>query len=392
MSDPPRPEARRALAACRRAGIVVGVLTGDHPLTALAVARDLGLAEHAGQVCSGAELDAAAARGVQDFDALCARSRVFARVEPEQKLRIVQSLQRGGHFVAVTGDGVNDAPALRAAQVGVAMGWRGTDVAREASDIVLTDDNFASIVAGVEEGRIAYANVRKVIFLLVSTGAAEIVLFGLALAAGLPLPLLAVQLLWLNLVTNGVQDVALAFEPAEGSELDQPPRPPQEGIFNRLMLERVLLSALLIGGGAFWLYQRLLGLGDSVEEARNVTLLLLVLFENVQAFNSRSETLSACTQHPLHNPFLLLGVLAAQGLHIGAMYTPGLQRLLGLAPVSAAHWGELLVAASTLLLLSEAHKAWMRRFPRSGGRRGGAGPRTRARRRARSRDPGELRR
>ena len=161
-------------------------------------------------------------------DQLTKRALVFARVEPQQKLEIIQSLQRNGHFVAVSGDGANDAPALRTAQVGVAMGSSGTDVARETSDLILTDDNFSSIVAGVEEGRIAYANVRKVIFLLISTGAAELVLFTLALLTGLPLPLLAVQLLWLNLVTNGIQDVALAFEPGEGDELRCPPRPPRE--------------------------------------------------------------------------------------------------------------------------------------------------------------------
>lgn len=358
MTDPPRPEAKDAVDACRQAGITVGMVTGDHPLTALAVARDLGLAREPEEVASGAELAEAAARGQDAFDALCARIRVFARVEPEQKLQIVESLQRGGHFVAVTGDGVNDAPALRAAQVGVAMGLRGTDVARETAEIVVTDDNFASIVAGIEEGRIAYGNVRKVIFLLISTGAAEIVLFALTLLTGLPLPLLAVQLLWLNLVTNGIQDVALAFEPAEGRELSRPPRPPAEGIFNRLMIERVLLSALVIGGVAFGTYQWMLGRGYTVEEARNGTLLLMVLFENVQAFNSRSETLSVFLHNPLRNKLLLFGTLTAQLVHIGAMYTPGFRDVLGLQPVSPGHWGELLALALTLLLAMEGHKLY----------------------------------
>jgi calcium-translocating P-type ATPase len=358
LSDPPRPEAREAIAACRRAGIAVSMVTGDHPVTAAAVARELGLP---GEVASGAELAAAARAGEPALDALVERTRVFARVEPLQKTEIVQSLQRRGHFVAVTGDGVNDAPALRAAQVGVAMGGRGTDVAREAAELVITDDNFASLVAGVEEGRVAYANVRKVIFLLVSTGAAEIVLFLLALAVNVPLPLLAVQLLWLNLVTNGIQDVALAFEPAEGDELARPPRPPAERIFDRIMLERVLLSALVIGGIAFGAYLLLLGRGYAAEEARNSVLLLMVLFENMQAFNSRSERLSVFRHGLLRNKFLLFGTLAAQLLHIGAMYTPGLREVLGVHPVSAAHWLELLALAATLLAAMELHKLWLAR-------------------------------
>ena len=198
----------------------------------------------------------------------------------------------------------------------------GTDVARETADIIVTDDNFESIVDGVEEGRIAYANVRKVIFLLISTGAAELVLFVLSMITALPLPLLAVQLLWLNLVTNGIQDIALAFEPGEGGELRQSPRPPKEAIFNRIMLERVIISAIVIGVVAFGLFKYLLDQGFSLEQARNSTLLLMVLFENVHVFNSRSETLSVFRHNPLRNKLLLGGTIIAQLVHIGAMYTP----------------------------------------------------------------------
>ncbi len=291
MTDPLRAEARDAVESCQGAGIHVVMITGDHPATAYAIAHDLGMAQQAEQVVTGAALAEAREEGEAAFDDKVRGARVFARIEPQQKLEIVSSLQRGGHFVAVTSDGVNDAPALRAAQVGVAMGRGGTDVARETAELVLADDNFASIVAGVEEGRVAYGNVRKVIFLLISTGAAEIVLFALALGVGLPLPLVAVQILWLNLVTNGMQDIALAFEPAEGNELQRPPRPPRERVFDRLMLERVGLSALVMGGIAFLAFQWMLGRGYTTEEARDATLLLMVLFENVQAFNSRSETL-----------------------------------------------------------------------------------------------------
>ncbi|MDF1553714.1 MAG: HAD-IC family P-type ATPase [Deferrisomatales bacterium] len=364
MSDPPRAEARESIAACQGAGITVAMVTGDHPVTAAAVARDLDLVEGDGQVTTGLEVARAVGQGETALDSLVRRSRVFARVQPEQKLQIVQSLQRSGHFVAVTGDGVNDAPALRAAHVGVALGRRGTDVARETAEIILTDDNFTSIAAGIEEGRIAYGNIRKVIFLLVSTGAAEIVLFLLALLAGLPLPLLAVQLLWLNLVTNGIQDVALAFEPGEGDELRRPPRPPREPIFNRLMLERVLLSALAMGGAAFAVWAWMLQSGWQEDSARNALLLLMVLFENVQAFNSRSETLSVFRHNPLRNRLLLFGTLAAQLVHIGALYTPGLNTVLGLFPVSLALWANLLVMALVLLAVMELHKLVWKRLRR----------------------------
>jgi len=359
MIDPLRAEAKTAIAACKKAGIEVAMITGDHPVTALSIARELDLAEHLEQIITGPQLKHATETG--NIDDLTRDSRVFARVEPQQKLDIVQSLQRNGHFIAVSGDGANDAPALRIAHVGVAMGKSGTDVARETADLIITDDNFSSIVAGVEEGRIAYANVRKVIFLLISTGMAELVLFALALITGLPLPLLAVHLLWLNLVTNGIQDVALAFEPGEGHELRQPPRSPKDPIFNRLMVERVVISALVIGIVAFFLFQMLIDRGYSIDEARNGTLLLMVLFENIHVFNCRSETRSTFLHNPLRNPILLIGTLTAQLIHIGAMYTPWISDVLHIQPVSLQHWFELLGLALTVLVVMELHKI-MRKF------------------------------
>lgn len=358
--DPLRVESKSAVLACQRAGIKVAMVTGDHPKTALAIANELGLADTEEQVVTGPELSRALDAG--SIDALSSRVNVFARVGPHQKLDIVQSLQRNGHFVAVSGDGANDAPALRVAQVGVAMGGNGTDVARETADLVITDDNFASIVAGIEEGRTAYNNVRKVIFLLISTGATELVLFTLALMTGLPLPLTAVQLLWLNLVTNGIQDVALAFEPTEGDELHHPPRSPKEPIFNRIMIERVVISALYIGVVAFLMFKFLVSSGFSIEEARNGTLLLMVLFENVHVFNCRSETLSVTQQNFFGNRILLLGTLSAQLVHIGAMYTPWLSNVLHIQPVSLQQWTQLLAIAFTALLVMELHKALRRYF------------------------------
>ncbi len=353
--DPLRREAKSAVTACRAAGIEVAMVTGDHPTTAATIAKELDLIHSQDQVVTGRALKRCDDEA--EANQLVRQARVFARVEPQQKLDIVQSLQRDGYFVAVSGDGANDAPALRAAQVGVAMGKSGTDVARESADIIITDDNFASIVSGVEEGRIAYANVRKVTFLLISTGAAELVLFTLALLTNLPLPLLAVQLLWLNLVTNGIQDVALAFEPGEGNELRRPPRPPQEPVFNRLMLERVMISALVMGVVAFLLFQWLLQSGLTIEEARNSTLLLMVLFQNVHVFNCRSETRSAFRHSLMRNRLLVIGTLAAQLIHIGAMYTPWIGDVLHIQPVPLEHWATLLAMALSILLVMELHKA-----------------------------------
>ncbi|OOZ41366.1 ATPase [Solemya pervernicosa gill symbiont] len=360
MIDPLRPTAAAAIRNCRSAGIEVSMVTGDHPLTAYAIASELQLANSLDQVVTGTALREAEQQSHAAVDQLTREARVFARVEPQQKLAIIESLTRNGHYVAVTGDGANDAPALRAAHVGVAMGKSGTDVARETADIIITDDDFSSIANGIEEGRIAYANVRKVIFLLISTGAAELVLFALSLMAGLPMPLLAVQLLWLNLVTNGIQDVALAFEPGEGNELKQPPRAPKEAIFNRLMLERVIISAVVIGIVAFLTFRWLLQAGYSVDEARNGTLLLMVLFENVHVFNSRSEHLSCFRHNPLRNKLLLFGTAAAQLIHIGAMYTPGLNEVLGVKPVAIGHWLQLLLLATSVLLAMELHKCYLK--------------------------------
>ena len=353
--DPLRAEVADAVARCRMAGVKVRMVTGDHPATALAIAKELGIAEARDDVITGAELGALA-DDPEVFDSTVARARVFARVEPVQKLTIVQTLQRAGHFVAVTGDGVNDAPALAAANIGVAMGKEGTEAARGAADLILTDDNFASIVAGIEEGRIAYDNVRKVIYLLISTGAAEVVLFALAIAAGLPLPLFAVQLLWLNLVTNGIQDVALAFEKGEPGVLERRPRPPRQPIFDRRMVEQTIVSGAFIGTVAFLYFSWSLSLGWSEIQARNSLLLLMVLFENVHVFNCRSETRSAFRIPLASNPLLIAAVIAAQGVHIAAMFTPGLRDVLGVAPIAVADWFMIAAVALSLIVVMELYK------------------------------------
>ncbi|NIA68582.1 HAD-IC family P-type ATPase [Pelagibius litoralis] len=349
LMDPLRPEVPDALRRCRSAGVSVVMVTGDHPETARVIARELGLGTGDPVVVTGAMLGRAGA-GSEAFNDLVRGAEVFARVEPVQKLRIVQALQQSGHLVAVTGDGVNDAPALATADIGVAMGKGGTDVARGAADLILTDDNFASIVAGIEEGRVAYDNVRKLIYLLISTGLGEIVLFLLAIVAGLPLPLFAVQLLWLNLVTNGIQDVALAFEKGEPGVLERRPRLRDESLFDRRMLGQVLTAGGYMGFCAFAFYYWCLARGLPEAEARNLLLLLMVLFENVHAINARSERLSAFARPIMANPFLIMAVLAAQAAHIAALYLPGLSDVLGVRPVSLTDW--LLVAALALSLLA----------------------------------------
>lgn len=351
--DPLRPDAIDAVEECRRAGVRVLMVTGDHPVTALALARQLGIAGDEDEVVTGAMLAASTDPGLVD------RGRVFARVTPLQKLDIVEALQQRGHFVAVTGDGVNDAPALRQADIGVAMG-SGTDVAKDAASMIVTDDRFSSIVAGIEEGRFAYDNVRKVTLLLVATGMAEVLLFTFALVAGLPIPLFAVQLLWLNLVTEGVQHIGLAFEPGEPGAMDRPPRPPDQPIFDRLMVRQVLLSAVTMSGVGFALFAWLLGNGWAEAEARNLLMLLFVLFENVQVFNARSERVSAFRM-PLSRNWL---VVAATGgallVHVTAMYIPPVAETLSIAPVPLAWWGILLLAATSVLAVMEVYKRFRR--------------------------------
>lgn len=359
MIDPLRPGVREAVSACRSAGITVSMITGDHPVTALAIARDLGFAETADQVMTGRDLERLSPDERREA---VDRIRVFARVAPRQKLELVEAARAAGHYVAVTGDGVNDAPALRAANIGVAMGKSGTDVAREAAELVISDDNFATIVAGVEQGRVAYDNIRKVIYLLISTGAAEVVLVALALAAGLPLPLVAVQLLWLNLVTNGIQGVALAFEPGESDVLRRKPRSTSEPVFNRLMIERTIVGAFVMAGVGFGAFAWMIHNGWPVEQARNVLLLLMVLFENVHIGNCRSEIHSAFRLSPLRSPVLLWGAISALLVHVLAMHVPFLQSVLHTAPVSLNTWVVLAALSLTVLVAIEVHKIfWARR-------------------------------
>ncbi len=359
--DPLRPEAKESVKKCKQAGISVLMITGDHPATALNIAMELGIAKDGSQLVTGQMLLDAGSPDSEKYQKLVLNSCVFARVSPIQKLEIVDVLIKSGEFVAVTGDGVNDAPALKRANIGVAMG-SGTDVAKEVGSMIVTDDNFSSIVAGVEEGRFAYDNVRKVIFLLISTGAAEVLLFLLSIAFGVPLPLLAVQLLWLNLVTNGIQDVALAFEGGEPGAMKKKPRKTTETIFNSMMVNQTLVASITIGIIVFGFWYWLVEIQKMSEyHARDLVLLLMVFMQNFHAFNSRSETTSIFKIPLSRNWILVIGVLAAQGIHILSMQIPFMQSALKIEPVTFQEWFYVILLAIPILIVVELFKMYIRR-------------------------------
>jgi Ca2+-transporting ATPase len=364
--DPPRAGVREAIAACQESGIRVVMITGDHIGTARAIGEQLGIAAPADAVLTGVELEA------MDDSALRARVAdvaIYARVAPEHKLRVVRALQHRGDVVAVTGDGVNDAPALKAADIGVAMGRSGTDVAREASDMVLADDNFVSIYAAVEEGRITFDNLRKVTFFLISTGVAEVLAILTTLLVQWPLPFLPAQILWLNLVTNGLQDVALAFEPGERGILKRPPRPRGEGVISRLLWERTLVAGLVMAVGTLSLFWWELRESGQVGRAQSVALTTMVMFQAFHVGNCRSEGRSVLALTPWSNPFLFVATAAALLVHVAALYLPATRFLLRVEPLDVEAWVRMVAVASTILVAVELHKLF-----RSGGRGRRAGP------------------
>lgn len=360
--DPLRSEAKDSVKKCYEAGIKVIMITGDHPETAGAIARELGIADKNTPVISGKMLAEAGSPDNPEFQNLVTSTTVFARISPTQKLQIVDVLIRKGEFVAVTGDGVNDAPALKRANIGVAMG-SGTDVAKEVAPMIIIDDNFSSIVAGIEEGRFAYDNVRKVTYFLIATGAGLIFLVLGAVFAKLPLPLVPVQLLWLNLVTNGIQDVALAFEAGEPGVMKRRPRKPSEKIFNPLMITQTLIVGITIGliTFCFWWY---LNKVAQIEEfhARNMLLLLMVFMQNIHVFNSRSERISAFKVPIKNNILLIFGVIAAQSVHIISMHIPVMQNVLRIKPVTLKEWITILLLAIPVLIVMEIFKIYNRKF------------------------------
>jgi Ca2+-transporting ATPase len=365
LADPLRPGVPEAVARCLAAGISVRMITGDHPVTALAIARRIGIADELADVVGGAEL-AGCGDDPAAWAAQVSRATVFARIEPAQKLAIVRAFQRRGEIVAVTGDGVNDGPALQAADVGIAMGRGGTDVARGASDLILADDNFVSIVAGIEEGRTTFLNIRKMALFVLATGVAEIGMFLCALAVGLPMPLTAVQLLWLNVVTNGVQDVTLGFGRGEGLELREPPRRGLASLLDRDSLVMLACCAAAMTLIAVGLMAAELGEGSTLDQARNSVLLMVVLFQNVLLLSIRHLHHPVWRIRPPENRWLLAGIVAALMLQLVAMHWPPLQQLLGLAPPSLTTLGRCLAGMVVVLAVAEAAK-WLARRQRKAG-------------------------
>ena len=358
MIDPPRPEAIEAIAGCREAGIRVAMITGDHAVTASAIGRMIGLGENRAPAITGKELEE------MDNDELFARvqkTSVYARVSPQHKLRIVQQYMRHGEVVAVTGDGVNDAPALKAAHIGAAMGRTGTDVAREASDMVVTDDNFASIFHAVEEGRIVFDNIRKVTMFLIPTGFAAIISIIISMILDMPAPYVAAQLLWINLVTNGLQDVALAFEPGEKDIVKRRPRNPAEGIMSRLMLERSILVGIIISAGVIYNFHGAIAEGSSVAHARTIAMTTMVLFQFFQAWNSRSEHESVFRMNPLGNPFLFYSMVLAFLAQLAVIYVPALQWVFRTDAISPIEWVQIAAVALTVVAAVEIDKLIRRR-------------------------------
>lgn len=346
MFDPPRKEAREAISLCKRAGIKTVMITGDHQSTAEAIARQLGMLPPGGIVINGKQLEMMTDEQLDEkVDSIYA----YARVSPEHKLRIVKSLQRRGHVVAMTGDGVNDAPAIKAADIGIAMGMSGTDVSKEASSLVLSDDNFATIVAAIEEGRNIYENIRKFIRYLLASNVGEILTMFIAMMAGLPLPLLPIQILWVNLVTDGLPAMALGVDQAEKDLMQQKPRPSKENIFARRLGWKIISRGVLIGLctlAAFWLtLGGDAGNPETVLKAQSVAFATLVMAQLIHVFDCRSSR-SIFHRNPLQNRYLVLAVLSSLALLLGVMYVEQLQPVFKTVPLGIGEWLLVLVASS----------------------------------------------
>ena len=355
MIDPPRPEAKDAIRICERAGIKPLMITGDHPDTAQAIARELGVLRD-GRAITGAELDrmddADLAREVEAIE-------VYARVSPADKLRVVTALQERGHSVAMTGDGVNDAPALKKADIGIAMGVTGTDVTREAADMTLLDDNFASIVAAVEEGRGVFDNIKKYLMFLLSSNVGEIGLMAGASLAGLPLPLSAVQILYVNLATDGLPALALAVDPPEDDLMERPPRDPHRGLFTRPVVTLLLIGGIWSALVNLGLFAWALRSGRELREAMTMTFVLLILIQFYKAYNYRSDRHTAL-RHPFSNRWLNLAVAWELALLAVVVYLPASHELFGTYALPFGDWLLVNVLAATVMPVLELAK-WMER-------------------------------
>jgi Ca2+-transporting ATPase len=351
LKDPLRQETKPAVQECRLAGIRTVMITGDHPATAYAIGQELGLTDGTG-VLTGSELDELTP---DQFNEKVKTVNVYARVAPEHKSAIVQALQEQGHIVAVTGDGVNDAPALKRADIGVAMGITGTDVAKGAADMILTDDNFASIVHAVEEGRVIYTNIRKFVYFLLSCNVGEVLIVFLAELLGLPLPLLPVHLLWLNLLTDAFPALALGVEQAEPGIMDRSPRSPQEPLLDRKMQTGIALQSIALSVAVLGVFSLALNQYE-IETARTMAFTTLVLAELLRSFTSRSEDLTVFRLGLFSNPTLLLGTGLSAGLFLLTLYVPALETVFHTTFITPSMWNLILPAALLPAAVAEIKK------------------------------------
>ena len=354
--DPIREEAKVSVNECKTAGIKVIMVTGDHPLTAFAIGKELGIVTDYSEVTTGLEVSKHFKLGQKEFDNFIKDKKVFTRVTPMDKLEIVESLKRNGEFVAVTGDGVNDAPAIKSGNIGIAMG-SGTDVSKETATMIITDDNFKSIVTGIKEGRTAYSNIRKVAYMLLSCGFAEVFFFIMSIVLDLPMPLVAIQLLWLNIVTDGLQDFSLSFEKSEKNIMKEKPRNPKESIFDKDLLIEVLLSGLTIGIIVFSVWYFLLTkLNMEVSLARGYIMVLMVFMQNIHVFNCRSEKQSAFKMSIKDNPLIVFSIVVAIILQIIIMEVHILSHFLQTSTVPITDMLILLMISSIILFVMELYK------------------------------------
>lgn len=353
--DPVRRDVKNAIKECKSAGITTIMITGDHPLTAYSIAKELDLCNSFSEVCDTNELNLYKNKSKEEFDQFIKSKKVFTRVSPIDKLEIVESLKRSGEFVAVTGDGVNDTPALKSANIGIAMG-SGTDVSKETADMLILDDSFTSIVEGVKEGRGAYSNIRKISFMLLSCGLAEVLFFCLSIFFDLPMPLLAIQLLWLNVVTDGLQDIALSFEIAEEDIMKQKPIKTTDTLFNKELLEEVVIAGLTIGIIVFIVWRNLINSGMDITVARGYIMTLMVFIQNVHVLNCRSERKPFYKISLKSNKFVPIVIICSLLLQIAVMEIPILSRFLKTSSIPFIECLKLLLFSFIIIIVIEIYK------------------------------------
>jgi Ca2+-transporting ATPase len=358
MMDPPREEVGEAITSCKKAGITPVMITGDHPITAKAIAKRIGiLKDDSGAVLTGKELSELS---MQQFEEAVERIRVYARVAPEQKLKIVKALQDKGQFIAMTGDGVNDAPALKRADIGIAMRITGTDVAKEASHMILLDDNFATIVKAVREGRKIYDNLRKIIKYLLSSNSGEIWTLFLAPFFGLPIPLLPIQILWINLMTDALPAIALSAEPEERDIMKRPPRHPRESVFVHGLGFYCIWVGLVMGGVTLATQAWSIHVSGSHWQTMVFTVLCLSQFGNALAVRSEKE--SFFRVGPLSNKYLLGAVILSFFFQMATIYLPPLNPVFKTQPLSLKELLLTIALSSIVFFAAEAQKWWKRRI------------------------------